>query len=93
MSLKTLTWLRWNPPGDCKDGFLAAFWKRPEAYLNSTVRQSISPFSTLKNLSEGLQKLEDDIASGVWAKNNQAILSLSSLDVGYRLISARVRNT
>lgn len=80
-------------PGDCKDGFLAAFWKRPGAYLNSTVRQSISPFSTLKNLPEGLQKLEDDLASGRWAQNNHAILNLSFLDAGYRLISARVRNT
>ncbi len=79
-------------PSDCKDGFLAAFWKRPEAYLSSKVRQSISSFSKLKNLSEGLQKLADDLASGVWAKNNHVILSSSSLDVGYRVISARVRN-
>ncbi len=79
-------------PSDCKDGFLAAFWKRPEAYLSSKVRQSISSFSKLKNLSEGLQKLADDLASGVWAKNNHAILSSSSLDVGYRVISAKVRN-
>lgn len=79
-------------PSDCKDGLLAAFWKRPEAYLSSQVRQSTSPFSKIKNLSEGLQKLADDLASGVWAKNNHAILALSSLDVGYRLISAKVRN-
>ena len=79
-------------PSDCQDGFLAAFWKRPEAYLNSKVRQSMSPFSKIKNLSEGLQKLEDDLTSGAWAKNNQAILGLSSLDVGYRVISARIRN-
>jgi SAM-dependent methyltransferase len=79
-------------PGDCKDGFLAAFWKRPEAYLSSKVRQSISTFYKLENVFEGLQKLEDDLASGVWAKNNHAILSSSSLDVGYRVISAKVRN-
>ena len=79
-------------PGDCKDGLLAAFWKRPEAYLSNKVRQSTSPFSKIKNLAEGLKKLEDDIASGAWAKNNHAILSSTSLDVGYRLISARVRN-
>ena len=77
---------------DCQDGFFAAFWKRPKAYLNSTVRQAMSPFSKIKNLSEGLQKLEDDLASGVWAKNNHAILGLSSLDAGYRVISAKVRN-
>jgi SAM-dependent methyltransferase len=79
-------------PSDCKDGFLTAFWKRPEAYLSSTVRQAMSPFSKIKNLSAGLQKLEDDLASGVWASNNHAILGLSWLDVGYRVISARVRN-
>ena len=79
-------------PGDCQDGFFAAFWKRPEAYLSSKVRQAMSPFSQVRNLSEGLQKLEDDLASGVWAKNNHAILDASYLDVGYRLISAKVRN-
>lgn len=79
-------------PSDCKDGFLAAFWKRPEAYLSDRVRQSISAFSKLENLAEGLQKLENDLANGVWAKNNHATLSSTSLDVGYKLISARVRN-
>ena len=80
-------------PADCKDGLLAAFWKRPAAYLNSKVRQSTSPFAKVANLAEGLQKLEDDLASGVWAKNNHAILNSSFLDVGYRIISARVRSS
>ena len=79
-------------PGDCKDGLLAAFWKRPEAYLDSKVRQSTSPFAKVKNLAKSLQKLEDDLASGAWAKNNHTILDSSSLDVGYRIISASVRN-
>jgi SAM-dependent methyltransferase len=79
-------------PSDCQDGFLTAFWKRPEAYLRSEVRQAMSPFSKIKNLSEGLQKLGDDLTSGVWARNNHAILDASYLDVGYRVISARVRN-
>ena len=79
-------------PADCKDGLLAAFWKRPEAYLSEKVRQSTSPFSKIRNLAEGLNKLQDDITSGAWAKNNHAILNSTSLDVGYRLITARVRN-
>ena len=79
-------------PDDCQDGFLTAFWKRPEAYLSSQVRQAISPFSSIKNLSEGLQKLKHDLASGVWARNNHAILGSSYLDVGYRLVSATTRN-
>ena len=80
-------------PADCKDGLLGAFWNRPEAYLNDKVRQSTSPFAKIKNLAEGLRKLEDDIASGAWAKNNHAILNSTSLDVGYRLISARLGHT
>jgi SAM-dependent methyltransferase len=79
-------------PSDCQDGFLTAFWKRPEAYLSSQVRQAMSPFAKLKNLSAGLQKLEDDLASGVWARNNHALLGSDYLDVGYRIISAKVRN-
>jgi len=72
---------------------LGAFWNRPEAYLNDKVRQSTSPFAKIKNLAEGLRKLEDDIASGAWANNNHAILNSTSLDVGYRLISARLGHT
>lgn len=79
-------------PGDCRDGLLAAFWKRPEAYLVSEVRQSMSSFSKIKDPSKGLQKLADDLVSGVWAKNNSTLLNSSFLDVGYRLVSARVRN-
>jgi len=79
-------------PNDCKDGLLVAFWQRPEAYLNSNVRQATSPFSKIENLAEGLQKVENDIASGAWAKNNSDILNSVFLDVGYRLIAARIRN-
>lgn len=78
-------------PSDCQDGFLVAFWKRPKAYLSSEVRQAMSPFAKIKNLSAGLQKLEDDLASGEWERKNQAILNSSYLDAGYRLISAKIR--
>ena len=79
-------------PSDCQDGFLTAFWKRPQAYLRSEVRQAMSPFSKIKNLSEGVQKLEADLASGAWERKNHSLLDSSYLDVGYRLVSARVRN-
>ena len=80
-------------PDDCRDGVLAAFWKRPEAYLNSTVRRSISAFAGVKNVSAGLRTLQEDLASGTWAERNRDVLHESSLDVGYRIISARVRAT
>ena len=41
-------------------------------------------------LAERLIRLEDDIASGVWAKNNHTILDPLSLDFGYRVNSAKV---
>lgn len=79
-------------PSECKDGFLAAFWKRPEAYLSAEVRRSISSFSKIDRLSEGLQRLADDLESGAWAKINLSILEATSLDVGYQIVSARVRS-
>ena len=69
----------------------AAFWKRPDAYLDEQVRASTSPFSKVTNLEDGLSKLKADLASGAWAETNQAILNVSALDVGYRLITAKVR--
>ena len=79
-------------PHNCIDGFFAAFWKRPDAYLNPQVRQSTSPFSKVQNLEEGLTKLANDLASGVWAERNQQMLSLDTFDAGYRLISAKIRS-
>ena len=29
-------------PWDCRDGFYSAFWRRPEAYLDPTVREGMS---------------------------------------------------
>ena len=77
-------------PSDCKEGFLAAFWKRPEAYLNNSVRQSMSVFAKMKDRSIGLQKLREDLESGRWAAKNKEILNNTSLDAGYVIFSVRV---
>ena len=74
-------------PDDCKDGFLACFWKRPEAYLQKNVRSAISTFSKITNLDLGLNKLKSDLTSGVWSKRNANLLNKSNIDVGYRIIS------
>src|SRR5262245_41402895 len=34
-------------PGDCTDGFFGAYWKRPHAYLDPTVRGGISRLALL----------------------------------------------
>jgi hypothetical protein len=34
-------------PHDCTDGFMCAYWRRPEAYLDPEARNGISTFSLL----------------------------------------------
>lgn len=72
-------------PHDCHDGFLGAYWRRPEVYLDAAARQSISAFSKIDSKA-GLNKLADDLATGAWRERNSALLELDALDVGYRLL-------
>jgi len=77
-------------PHDCRDGFLHAFWRRPEAYLDPRVRAGISVFARLDSdaLAAAMARLRLDLESGVWARRNADILACEQLDVGYRLIRA-----
>lgn len=78
-------------PAQCTDGFMCAYWRRPEAYLDTSVRNSISAFSGLSGVEKGLKALESDIADGTWEKENSAILAKASLDLGYRLLVSDLR--
>jgi SAM-dependent methyltransferase len=73
-------------PHDCVDGFQCAYWRRPEKYLSTEVRKSISTFSLLTDPTEGLERLASDLKSGRWRERNADILQLDSLDLGYRLV-------
>ena len=75
-------------PRDCVDGFLGAYWQRPEAYLDEEVRAGISAFSRLANIGPQLQRLERDLASGNWERRNAELRHRADLDVGYRLVMA-----
>ena len=79
-------------PDDCVDGFMAAYWKRPEAYLDEGIRASISAFARLSDPTEGLRRLESDIKSGRWEEKNRAILDQSPLDAGFIIVSAQIEN-
>ena len=72
-------------PHDCVDGFLGAYWKRPEVYLDPIARRSMSSFAKI-DAAEGLLRLERDVANGAWRERNAALLELDALDVGYRLL-------
>jgi SAM-dependent methyltransferase len=76
-------------PHDCVDGFLGAYWRRPEAYLDPAVRQAISAFSKI-DASDGLARLAADLESGTWRERNRQLLTLDTIDLGYRLIRSEV---
>lgn len=75
-------------PVDCCDGFLGAYWQRPEKYLDPQVRGAISVFSKL-DAADGLARLRQDLDSGAWLVKNRDLQALKDLDVGYRLVVAR----
>ena len=75
---------------DWQDGFLMAYWRRPEAYLDATVRAGISVFGVLPGteVTEFVEALRHDLASGAWARRNARLLDLDELDLGFRLVIA-----
>jgi SAM-dependent methyltransferase len=76
-------------PHDCADGFLGAYWRRPQAYLDAGVRSAISTFSKLRTLDTGLARLRRDLADGTWTRRYGELLDRAEIDLGYRLIVAR----
>jgi SAM-dependent methyltransferase len=75
-------------PADCSDGFLGAYWRRPERYLDAGARGAISSFSKIRDLDAGLDRLHADLADGTWQRRHGSVLALSEIDIGYRLIVA-----
>jgi hypothetical protein len=79
-------------PHDCSDGFLCAYWRRPEAYLNEDVRGAISTFSRIQNISDGIARLKADLDNGQWEKRHGYLLQEKEIDFGYRLVLANGTN-
>jgi hypothetical protein len=75
-------------PIDCTDGFGAAFWGRPEAYLDPQVQQGMSWLAQLPVRARGSARLGSDLQSGEWDRRHGHLRQLEELDVGYRLITA-----
>jgi SAM-dependent methyltransferase len=81
-------------PRDCSDGFLRAFWARPEAYLDVGVRRNISQFNLVSEdaIDAGLERLRDDLESGVWDDRFGRLRRLEELDLGYCLLVASLES-
>jgi SAM-dependent methyltransferase len=79
-------------PHDCVDGFGAAYWRRPEAYLDPRGRAGMSMLAQTGEevLAPGLARLAEDIASGRWHERNADLLALDEYDAGYRLLVAEL---
>ena len=75
-------------PHDCSDGFLYAYWRRPEAYLDARIRSGSSSFWAIGDAEAGLQRLKRDLDSGKWERRYAGLLTLDAYDAGYRLVVA-----
>ena len=78
-------------PRDCRDGFLGAWWARPEAYLDPEVQRSNSLFALTPSqgrLARDLGRLAADLRSGDWDARHGGLRTQDELDLGYRLIVA-----
>jgi len=76
-------------PHDCTDGFLAAYWCRPEAYLDPRIRAAMSSFWKIGDVMRGLDRLRSDLDSGVWERRHGGVRGSDARDCGYRLVVAR----
>jgi ubiquinone/menaquinone biosynthesis C-methylase UbiE len=77
-------------PADCHDGVGAAFWNRPERYLDPDVRAGISGFAQLDPaiIERQTEVLRRDLESGAWDARYGHLRGLDEYDAGYRLAIA-----
>jgi SAM-dependent methyltransferase len=75
-------------PHDCRDGFLGAYWRRPEAYLDPRARAGTSALRDGADpaVAAGLARLAADLEDGTWRMRNGQIMRLAETDLGYRLV-------
>ncbi|MGN6500637.1 MAG: class I SAM-dependent methyltransferase [Tsuneonella sp.] len=76
-------------PHDCTDGFLYAYWRRPQAYLDPLVRKAISSFWKIDGAQAGFDRLAADLASGAWNARYGHLLEQETCDAGYCLVVSR----
>jgi hypothetical protein len=74
-------------PHDCTDGFLGAYWSRPEAYLDPAIRSAIPAFWRIQNVEPRIDQLRDDLNDGEWDRDYGTLRNCAELDIGYRIIT------
>jgi SAM-dependent methyltransferase len=78
-------------PLDCVDGFIEAFYGRPEAFLDPAVRAAQSAWGTVDPayVEAGMARLAGDLASGAWDAKYGALRTQPAYEGSLRLIVAR----
>ena len=78
-------------PRDCTDGFMGAYWARPELYLDPQRRAGMSAVRKLDPalVESGMERLAADLDSGAWDAKWGHLRDLDALDLGYRLLVTR----
>jgi SAM-dependent methyltransferase len=75
-------------PADCRDGFLEAYWNRPEMLLDPAVRATQSFWGLLP---EGIEqriteRLAADLGSGAWDARHGHLREMDAFDGSLRLV-------
>ncbi len=75
-------------PADCVDGFVEAFWSRPERLLDPDVRASQSLWAVLPEGAEerAIARLAADLESGVWDAEHGHLREMNEFDGAMRLV-------
>jgi hypothetical protein len=78
-------------PADCSDGFVEAYWARPEAFLDDEIRAAQATWRSLPPgvESRAISRLAADLANGRWDKRHGHLRGQSSYDAGLVLIVSR----
>lgn len=75
-------------PGDCVDGFGSAYWNRPEAHLDPTVRAGISFLALMDPavVERNVARLASELADGTWDAKYGHLRDQETIDLGLRLV-------
>jgi SAM-dependent methyltransferase len=75
-------------PARCTDGFVMAFWDRPELVLDRDARRATSAFARVGPEVEKkvVRALARDLDDGTWDRRHGRVRSLAEFDAGMRLL-------
>lgn len=81
-------------PGDCADGFVEAFWRRPEALLDPAIRASQSMWALLGPGEETriVERLAAALSTGAWDAEHGYLREQATFDGALRLVISEGRS-